>query len=138
MNIKQEIKQIYERLAVLEKQLDEEQYDWNNAPVICQLNEFEYRLGPELPNELTWDEAIDWCKSIGGELPSREVLLMCQVNETIRPNFKNTYYWSSTELLSRPTVWCQSFSDGFQSNFSKNVTYYVRAVQRVAVRRYSL
>jgi hypothetical protein len=32
--IKQEIKQIYERLAVLEKQLDNEKYDWDNAPVI--------------------------------------------------------------------------------------------------------
>ena len=79
MNIKQEIKQIYERLAILEKQLDEEPYDWDNAPVIYIYNDSEYRMGPEAAEEMSWEDAKEWCKSVGGELPDKETMLVCQV-----------------------------------------------------------
>jgi len=43
---------------------------------ICTLNGVKWVLGEEAENPLTWDEAIEWCKSIGQELPPIEVLLM--------------------------------------------------------------
>jgi len=43
-------------------------------------------------------------------------------------NFANYYYWSSTELDSN-NAWMQLFSNGFQTNYNKNFTVYVRAVR---------
>ena len=134
MNIKQEIKDLQARVALLEQQLiDDEHYDWDDAPVICQLNGFEYRLGPESSDELNWHDAIDWCKSVGGELPSREVLLICYVNEAIRNHFAASYYWSSTEA-SATAAWYQGFGNGYQYTYAnKSGSSYVRAVRRIAI-----
>jgi hypothetical protein len=130
MNIEQEIKDLQARVALLEQQLsDDSTYDWDNAPIITNIDGIEYRLGSESPNRLTWDEAMDWCESVGGELPSREVLLMCYVNENIRINFKEEYYWSSTEF-STTQPWCQGFKVCYQYYNDKTSTYYVRAVRR--------
>ena len=111
MDIKQEIKDLQSRITILKQQLfDDSSYDWDNAPIITTIDGIEYRLGPESPNRLTWDEAIDWCESVGGELPSREVLLICFINETIRANFKRDYYWSSTEYATNTasTEWVRA------------------------------
>ena len=133
MNVKQEIKDLQARVALLEQQLiDDEQYNWDDAPVICQLNGFEYRLGPESPEVLRWHDAIDWCKSVGGELPSREVLLICYVNEAIRNHFAANYYWSSTEA-GATNAWDQYFTFGTQHTSTKSSSNYVRAVRRIAV-----
>ena len=130
MDIKREIKDLQARVALLEQQLiDDSSYDWYNAPVITTIDGIEYRLGPESPNRLTWDDAIRWCESVGGELPSREVLLMCYVNETIEANFKPEYYWSSTKF-SPTTVWSQYFDNGIQLYDNKLTAFYVRAVKR--------
>ena len=129
MNIKQEIKDLQSRVAILEQQLNDSLYDWDNAPVITTIDGIEYRLGPESPNRLTWDEAMDWCKSVGGELPDRQVLLACYINENIRINFKEEYYWSSTEF-STAYAWYQYFGNGGQGTNFKNNTPYVRAVKR--------
>ena len=133
MNIKQEIKDLQTRIAILEQQLsDPERFDWDNAPIITNIDGIEYRLGPESPNRLTWDEAMDWCKSVGGELPSREVLLMCYINETIKANFKPDYYWLSTEFFTHG-AWLQGFNGGNQGYAYKVSTAYVRAVRGIAV-----
>ena len=133
MNIEEGIKSLQSLAVMLEQQLpDPERFDWDNAPIICQLNGFEYRLGPESPNELNWDDAINWCKSVGGELPSREVLLVCYVNENISINFKEEYYWSSTEFFTA-YAWGQYFSNGSQKYDGKNNTFCVRAVRRFAI-----
>jgi hypothetical protein len=129
MNIKQEIKDLQARVALLEQLSDDSTYDWDNAPIITNIDGIEYRLGPESPNRLTWDKAIAWCESVGGELTSREVLLMCYVNETIRANFKEEYYWSSTKF-STISAWYQGFNNGDQSSSNTNTTAYVRAVRR--------
>lgn len=43
-------------------------------------------------------------------------------------------YWSSTEVTGDPgNAWYQLFSNGQQGDNSKTVSYYVRAVRRVAV-----
>ena len=133
MDIKQEIKDLQARVALLEQQLiDEEQYDWDDAPVITTIDGIEYRLGPESPEELNWHDAIDWCKSVGGELPSREVLLICHANESIRSQFAAGYYWSSTEN-NATNAWYQGFYNGYQYPNVKASSLYVRAVRRIAV-----
>jgi hypothetical protein len=43
-------------------------------------------------------------------------------------------YWSSTELLSDTRyAWAQYFGNGIQNNALKNLSYYARAIRRVAV-----
>jgi hypothetical protein len=104
MNIKQEIKQIYERLAVLEKQLDEEQYDWDNAPVIYTYNEDEYRMGPVAAEQMSWEDATAWCKSVGGQLPNKETMLVCQVL-----NMKQTGEFWTNVSGGIDTAWIHRF-----------------------------
>jgi|694.fasta_scaffold93440_2 hypothetical protein len=105
MNIKQEIKQIYERLAVLEKQLDEEQYDWDNAPVIYTYNAVEYRMGPKAAKEMSWEDAKEWCNSVGGELPDIETMLVCQVLNM----HKTGEYWTNVSRGIDNTAWIHRF-----------------------------
>jgi hypothetical protein len=108
-------------------------YDWENAPVICELNGSKWILGPEADEEeLDWDAAIEWCTSVGGELPPREVLLMCYMNEDIKKEFAATYYWSSAEFTVT-IAGTQNFSNGTQYNHYKSIAYYVRAVRRLDI-----
>jgi len=95
------------------------QYQWEDSTEICELNGHVWHLGPEADVELTWEEAKAWCRSIGGELPPREVLLMCYINEDIKPSFKTSWYWSSVEV-SAANAWKQDFGNGTQGTTSKN------------------
>jgi hypothetical protein len=128
MNIKQEIKQIYERLAVLEKQLDEEPYDWDNAPVIYKYNDGEYRMGPVAAELMSWEDANAWCKSVGGRLPDRETMLVCQVLNM----HKTGEYWTNVSG-GIDTVWVHRFE------WNQSFPIAVGCLRNVfAVRRYSL
>jgi hypothetical protein len=104
------------------------EYNWNNAPVICTLNGVKWLLGPETEEELTWGAAKDWCKSVGGGLPPRDVLLQAYLDEDIRKEFAYNYYWSSTENDST-SAWSQYFYNGFQDYGLKSFTLPVRAVR---------
>lgn len=44
----------------------------------------------------------------------------------------STYYWSSTEY-DGSNAWSQTFSSGHQYRYTKTLTYYVRAVRRIAL-----
>jgi hypothetical protein len=46
--------------------------------------------------------------------------------------FASDYYWSSTEGNNNG-AWAQTFTNGFQTNYSKHNSGYVRAVRRVPV-----
>ncbi|MCK4676755.1 MAG: DUF1566 domain-containing protein, partial [Bacteroidales bacterium] len=70
-------------------------------------------------------------------LPSSEELnLMYQNKTTIDVTavanggsaFASAYYWSSTET-NLITAWTQNFNNGHQTNFSKNITFRVRAIR---------
>ena len=128
MNIKQEIKQIYERLAVLEKQLDEEPYDWDNAPVIYKYNDGEYRMGPVAAELMSWEDANAWCKSVGGRLPDRETMLVCQVLNM----HKTGEYWTNVSG-GIDTAWVHRFE--WNQSFPVAVCC-LRSV--IAVRRFSV
>jgi hypothetical protein len=132
-----DINEIQDRIDELQEKVDlltqeRVNLDWSNAPVICELNGSRWVLGPECPEKLNWFDAVEWCKSVGGELPSREVLLMSFVNEEIRPLFPDTTYWSSTEF-SAPYAWYQYYYNGNQYYYNKTTAFYVRAVRRLDI-----
>ena len=105
---------------------------WDKDPVICELNGYRWYLGQEADEEMNWHDAVKWCKSVGGELPPREVLLMAYINENIKPLFKPEWYWSSTEFDAKD-AWLQNFSNGAQDTSTKSTYYYVRAVKKVKI-----
>jgi len=105
---------------------------WDKDPVICELNGYRWYLGQEADEEMSWEEAKAWCKSVGGELPPRDILLQCFLNEDIRPLFKPEWYCSSTEY-NATYAWEQDFNNGDQSANYKTYHYYVRAVKRVKI-----
>jgi len=131
MDNQQKIKELQEQIEALKAQ-EHVAYDWNKDPIICELNGFRWHLGPESDEEMNWADAKVWCESVGGELPPREVLLMCYINEDIKPSFKTSWYWSSAEFLAT-FAWKQAFSYGPQYNNTKDTTNYVRAVKKVKI-----
>ena len=109
------------------------QYQWEDSTEICELTGHVWHLGPEADVELTWEEAKAWCRSIGGELPPREVLLMCYINEDIKPLFKKAHYWSSNETEPTGAFW-QDFGFGGQGyGFTGNNICHARAVKKVKI-----
>jgi len=105
---------------------------WDKGLVICELNGYRWYLGQEADEEMNWREAVEWCRSVGGELPPREVLLMAYINENIKPLFKTEWYWSSTEF-GAVLAWKQGFTTGYQNSTNKGYGSYVRAVKKVKI-----
>lgn len=44
-----------------ERKLESISYDWDRAPIICELNGYRWLLGPEFDEAMTWGEAMGWC-----------------------------------------------------------------------------
>jgi hypothetical protein len=107
-------------------------YDWSKSSVICELNGYKWLLGPEADEELDWDAAIEWCQTVGGELPPRTILLECYLNRNTEPLFEKVWYWSSTEF-AEVNAWKQNFSSGSQNNNTKIYGGYVRAVKSLVI-----
>ena len=83
--------------------------------------------------DLTWQEAIDWAKSVGGELPTRfeSALLYANVRDKIDDAY---WYWTATEVASEPSwAWFQDFFYGTQYYVYKGNRNRARAVRRVPV-----
>ena len=71
-------------------------------------------LLPGYHDDATWQDAMDWAKSIGGDLPNRveQALLFA----TLKDQFQKDWYWSNTLHASgASSAWIQSFSGGDQS-----------------------
>ena len=98
--------------------------------LICEIDGVKWWLGPESEEEMTWQEAKEWCEQQGCVLPSREVLLMCFIKEDIRKQFKTDWYWSGDEYSENPAAyaWVQFFNSGGQDDLDKTNTLYVRGV----------
>ena len=99
---------------------------------ICTLNGTKWLLGNEAPREMNWQDAKDWCKSVGQQLPPREVLLMAYLNLETCGGFADGSYWSSSEDGSS-YAWFQNFDYGNQNSNNKNNTLPVRAVRAIKV-----
>lgn len=82
---------------------------------------------------LTWQEAIDWARSVGGELPTRDesALLYANVRDLLD---QDHWYWTSTPHASEPSwAWYQGVYDGGQYDDRKDLHLRARAVRRVPV-----
>ena len=131
MTIQQKIKELQDEIERLKAQ-EQLTNNWDEAPVICEINGYRWFLGQEADEEMNWHEAVEWCKSVGGELPPREVLLMAYLNEDIKPSFKTSWYWSSAEFYAT-YAWEQSFNNGSQGTNLKSGRGSVRAVKKVKI-----
>lgn len=81
--------------------------------------------------DLTWQEAIEWAKSVGGDLPTRNesALLYANVRDQIDQDY---WHWTATEVASVPSwAWSQTFHGGTQYDDLKGNHYSARAVRRV-------
>ena len=129
----QKIKELQDQIDALKAEAQvAEIFNWDKAPVICEINGHRWLLGPEADGKMNWKDAIEWCQSVGGELPPREILLMAYLNEDIKPLFKKSWYWSSTEF-GAALAWRQAFYDGGQSDSDKTTINYVRAVRKYPI-----
>lgn len=81
-------------------------------------------------NHATWQEQMDWAKSIGGDLPTRVELAVA--NEKYRSQFMPNWYWSNEESTEQPGwAWFQTFTLGYQNVTPVDTKYRARAVRRV-------
>ena len=145
MTIQQKIKDLESKIEALKSQEIESQIEalksqeivhpssnLDKAPVICTLNGVKWLLGPEAEDELTWEDAVAWCKLNGGELPPREILFLASLNQDAADWFREQPYWSSTEF-NATYAWVQSFRNGYTFYTSKPTSSYVRAVRKVLI-----
>jgi len=87
-----------------------------------------------LPGEETknWKDAMEWAKSLGGDLPDRaeQALFFKNMSEEFLPE----WYWSNTQHASdSDCAWGQHFYDGDQNSYVKSYEVRARAVRRVTI-----
>jgi hypothetical protein len=83
-------------------------------------------------DDATWQEQLDWAKSIGGDLPNRIEQAMLWAN--FRDQFQEDWYWSNeTHHSEAGHAWCQVFINGRQSNLHKDRSSRARAVRRLPI-----
>ena len=84
-------------------------------------------------DEATHQEQLDWAKSIGGDLPTRQEQSLLFAN--CKKHFKRDWYWSS-ELYEPASgyAWYQDFSNGIQVSYHKDGDgCRARAVRRLVI-----
>jgi len=89
-------------------------------------------LLPGSVEDKTWSEAMDWAKSIGGELPDRVEGALLYA--TMKDEFKPQWYWTREEFASDSgSAWGQYFVNGFQDFSAKVNELQARAVRRLPI-----
>ena len=98
--------------------------------IICPPNEY------ELPFEVDWYQANEYCKALGMELPTKEELNLLYELYKLKPEYfpkqKYQWYWSSTESSSTD-AWFQAFTSGHQFTGIKVDFTYVRPIKRIKI-----
>lgn len=91
-------------------------------------------LLPGMPEKnLKWQEAIDWAKSVGGELPTRFDSALLYANLRDKLDLDN-WHWTATPYAGDERyAWMQTFHRGNQSYGRKGDVYRAVAVRRVPV-----
>lgn len=78
----------------------------------------------------TWKKALEWARSIGGDLPTRIELSVAYANH--RALFEQAAYWSKEEDKDEAgRAWFQFFSNGHQSYGDTDYEFRARAVRRL-------
>ena len=84
-------------------------------------------------DKATFEAALEWAKSIGGDLPNRIEQAMLWANH--RDQFQKEWYWSNeTHHAESSWAWYQCFHDGSQGSYPKHLELRARAVRRVIVK----
>jgi hypothetical protein len=80
-------------------------------------------------DDASWDDQMEWAKSIGGDLPDRvEQALMYK---SLPDQFKKDLYWSNTQHSGASDyAWFQIFGYGHQDNSHETTKLRARAVRR--------
>ena len=89
-----------------------------------------YLAPKETEKELNWYDAMYYCKSLGGDLPTLGELQYLYDN--YRDEFQRTGYWSSSQG-SVTFSWRMRFFDGNRCITSKTNGTRVRAVRRISL-----
>jgi len=129
---KYKLRDALEQALFLISQEEQLNFNWDEAPVICEINGYRWLFGQEADEKINWEEAVEWCELVGGELPPRDILLQCFMNEDIKSEFKTEWYWSST-AFNASHAWGQSFYNGTQDFTNKSIYNSVRAVKKVKI-----
>ncbi|MEB2504603.1 DUF1566 domain-containing protein [Burkholderia sp. BCCIQ04A] len=82
----------------------------------------------------TWQEQMEWAKSIGGDLPTRAELVIAY--EQHRDLFEKAAYWSNTpddDPDYAGWAWFQDFYDGGQDGSLQGSLLRARAVRRLSI-----
>jgi hypothetical protein len=100
---------------------------------VGRINDQHIVLLPGDNDNANWQDALDWAKSIGGDLPNRIEQAMLWANH--RDQFQEDWYWSNeTHEQDSAYAWCQDFGYGEQiSNHKDDVLCRARAVRRLPI-----
>ena len=84
-------------------------------------------------DDSNWQAAMDWAKSIGGDLPNR--IEQAMLFSTFRDQFQKDWYWSNTTVNGyAASAWFQVFLNGNQTSNHKSGDYCrARAVRRLVI-----
>lgn len=70
---------------------------------------------------INWQDAIEWAKELGGDLPSRVELILLYENH--KDQFEETWYWSNTPNASDSDyAWFQDFDFGHHSAIGQSIS----------------
>ena len=85
------------------------------------------------PSPLTWQAAMDWAVSVGGELPTRPVSaqLFALADVCTEPFEKDWHWTSETHRSDASYAWSQDFLNGFQYLDPKSSEERARAVRLI-------
>jgi lysozyme family protein len=82
--------------------------------------------------DTTWQAAVDWAKSLNGELPTRREQSLLFANG--KQHFEPDWYWSGELHASDASyAWYQYFSYGDQLNTRVNFQCRARSVRRLPI-----
>ena len=82
----------------------------------------------------TWQEQMEWAKSIGGDLPTRVEMLFLLENH--RDEFERDAYWTcqpDTDPGYSCWAWSQDFYGGSQGSLEQFTRLRARAVRRLSI-----
>lgn len=87
----------------------------------------------ESKEDINWQDAMGWAKSIGGDLPNRceSALLFA----TKKAQFASEWHWTNEQNADySDCAWMQDFDDGQQASALKSSKHRARAVRRVLIK----
>jgi hypothetical protein len=87
-------------------------------------------LVPGEAEDVSWDDAMSWARTTGGELPTRREQSLLFAN--LKSHFREAWYWSGEQHAeSASRAWFQGFNDGTQLIDDKSYEARARAVRRL-------